>query len=247
MKPRTRFLRPIICLLLLGLLLAQCVPALAVSGSTSLATAGSRYIVIASSLNCRSGPGMQYGVITRLKRGTTVTYLSRTNGWWRVRSSTGVVGYVDRQFLTQESASKVGSYFVKATALRVRATPSTSSRVVGTVKKGTVVTISQLNGDWGYVSGGASVRGWVALSYLSTSSVSAGSSSTNTSSRSYVVTASALNVRAGASASARRITSIKKGTVVTLSQTNGNWGYISYYKSGKLVTGWVSLSYLRAQ
>lgn len=241
MKRSARLFRPFACLLMIVMLLAQSMPALAVSGSSSMASSGSKYVVTASYLNFRTGPGRNYGLAGSLKRGATVTYMGAENGWWKVRTSAGKIGYVDRQFLTPSSTSKTGSYFVNASKLRIRQKPNTSSRVVGTVAKGTMVSISVLNGDWGYLNGGAGVRGWVALKYLSTGHVS-GSGSAGT----YTVTADKLNVRKSGSASAKRIDSIKRGTNVRINETNGEWGKITYSKSGKMKDGWVKLSYLRA-
>ncbi|MBQ2956919.1 MAG: SH3 domain-containing protein, partial [Clostridia bacterium] len=69
----TRKLRAVLCLTLLLFLLAVQIPAFAaVSGSTSMAEKGDKYVVTASYLNFRSGPGTSYPVVTGLKKGTTV-------------------------------------------------------------------------------------------------------------------------------------------------------------------------------
>lgn len=238
----TRLLRAAVCLALVGLMLCVQLPAMAsISGSTSMATSGSKYAVTASCLNFRSGPGTNYPVITGLKEGTTVTYLEYRDSWWRVKTTDGRIGYVDRKYLAPISADKEGKYFVTASSLRVRKSPTTSSSTLGTVAKGTMLTITQLNGDWGYVSSGAGVKGWVALKYVS-STRPTGSSSSN----SYTVTADTLNVRAGGSTSYERIDALKYGANVTVTRTSGSWGRISYKKGDSTRTGWVKLDYLRA-
>lgn len=248
MKNITRILKPVTCLVMILVLLVAQLPAqAAVSGSTTMATKGSKYVVTASYLNFRSGPGTNYSVITGLSRGTKVTYVGYKSGWWQVRTSSGKLGYVDRKYLTPESVSKTGKYFVTASNLRIRKSPTTSSGTLGLISKGTMVNISQLNGDWGYVSSGASARGWVALKYLSTSSVSSSNSSTTTPSATHYVTASVLNVRKSGSSRAERIDALSYGSSVKVVNTSGNWGQISYTKSGKTRTGWVSLDYVRAK
>lgn len=243
MKRILKLLRMFSCFALITLLLAAQLPAkAAVAGSSTMAKVGAKYVVTASYLNFRSGPGVGYSVLTGLKRGTTVTYMGYKNSWWQVRTSGGKTGYVDRKYLTPASVSKTGQYFVTASKLRVRKSPTTSSSILGTVNKGAMITITQLNGDWGYVSSGAGVRGWVALQYLSTSGSSSGSSS-----GSHIVIADVLNVRAGASTSKKRIDSLKNGAAVKVVETDGSWGKITYLKSGKTREGWVKLDYLRAK
>ena len=166
MKYLSRLMRSLTCILLVMIILTAQLPAkAAVPGSTSMATSGSKYVVTASYLNFRAGPGTNYRVITGLSRGTQVTYLDYKNGWWRVRTSGGSVGYVDRKYLTPASVDKTGKYFVTASAMRVRKSPTTSSAVRGTIAKGTMITISQLNGDWGYIYYNG-YGGWVPLKYL---------------------------------------------------------------------------------
>ena len=241
MKHLQKFLRTAACIALIAVMLLNCLPAkAAVAGSTTIATSGSKYTVIASTLNFRSGPGTGYSVITGLRRGTTVTFLSNKSGWWRVRTSGGQTGYVDRKYLAPASTSSTGKYFVTADVLRIRKSPTTSSSVVGKITKGTIISISQLNGDWGYVSGGAGAKGWVALKYVSSSNAATGSAST------YTVTADILNVRASGSTGAKRIDKLTYGTVVKAVQVKGNWVKVAYTKSGKMREGWVSHDYLRA-
>lgn len=239
----TRKLRAILCLTLLLFLLAVQIPAFAaVSGSTSMAEKGDKYVVTASYLNFRSGPGTSYPVVTGLKKGTTVTYMEYKGGWWRVKTSGGKTGYVDRKYLTPAKVDDTGKYFVTASALRVRKSPTTESSTVSLLQKGDIITISQLNGDWGYVSSGAGSKGWVALKYVSTNRpASSGSSG------SYTVTADTLNVRSGASTHYERTDALKYGASVRVTQLSGSWGKISYSKNGSARTGWVKMDYLKAK
>ena len=241
MKNLLNRIRPALCLMLIALLLSAQVPAMAaVSGSTSMATSGSKYVVTASRLNFRTGPGTGYSIITALKKGTGVTYVSYKDGWWQVRTSNGTTGYVDRKYLAPASTDETGKYLVTASTLNIRKSPKTTAGIAGTVSRGTVVTISQLNGDWGYVSGGAEAKGWVALKYVSSKAGSTASATT------YTVTASILNVRSGSSTRYSRIDKLYKGAEVAVTQIKGNWGKVRYSKSGKMYEGWVSLDYLKA-
>lgn len=243
-----RVFRSLACLTMIVLLLTAQLPAkAAVSGSTTLATKGSKYVVTASSLNFRSGPGVGYGVIKGLRRGTTVTYVDYSHGWWLVKTSNGQTGYVDRKYLTPAAASKTGVYYVTASNLRIRKSPSTSSGTRGYASKGARLTISQLNGDWGYVSGGAEATGWVALKYLSSTGSASSSSSSGATSGSHYVTASRLNVRKSASRSSSHLGVLTYGASVTVKRKSGSWSYITYYESGVSKSGWVNSAYIRAK
>lgn len=238
--------RRILCALLVALTLGASVPALAVArstqpvaGSSTLAKSGDQYVVTAGVLNMRAGAGKGYTVIKHLRRGTKVTYLSSKSGWWRVRLSDGTTGYVDKKYLTRVSATDTGTYTVSASKLSLRATPNTKSKRLNTLTRGTVLYVSKLNGDWGYVTHGGQ-SGWVAMKYLksggetSAADVKAG--------KTYTVTCETLNVRRRANGS--RIDTLKQGATVRVSRVSGDWAYVSYSKNGRVREGWVSVKYL---
>lgn len=244
MKHFIKWIRTLACVALVVVLMsAAALPALAVGQSSTLATSGSRYIVTASGLNVRSGAGMRYSVITVAPRGTQVTYISNNNGWWYVRLASGTTGYVDKQFLTPVSASDTGAYTVTASVLLMRNRPNTSGRRVGKLMKGTNVYVTQLNGDWGYVSYNG-VSGWVALRYLKATSGSVKPASKISTGNVYTVIANALNVRKSASSHATRLDTISGGTSVRVNQVSSGWAYVTYTKNGRVKQGWVSTSYL---
>ncbi len=244
MKHIATWMRTLLCAALIAVLMsAAALPALAVGQSTTLATSGSKYIVTASGLNVRSGAGMGFSVIAVAPRGATVTYISNSRGWWYVRLSSGTTGYVDKQYLTPVTAAETGTYSVTASVLLVRARPNTSGKRVGRLTKGTNVYVSQLNGDWGYISHNGT-NGWVALRYLKATGGSVQPATNITAGSVYTVIAEALNVRAGASSGATRQDVITSGTSVRVSQVSNGWAYVSYTKNGKTRQGWVSTRYL---
>lgn len=241
MKRITVCARRIVCALLVALTLGASwsAPALAVSGSSTLASSGDQYVVTARSLNMRAGAGMEYLVIRHLRRGTKVTFLSTKSGWWRVRLSDGTTGYVDKQYLTSVNADQSGSYTVSASRLSLRAMPTTNSKRLALLARGTVLNVSQLNGDWGYVTHGGQ-SGWVAMKYLKkggetkAADVKAGST--------YTVTCDRLNVRGRANGT--RIDTLRQGATVRVSSVSGDWAYVFYTRNSRVKEGWVSVKYL---
>ena len=243
MKHIVTWMRTLLCAALVVVLVSAAMPALAVGQSTTLATSGSRYIVTASGLNVRAGAGMGFSVITVAPRSTTVTYISNSKGWWYVRLPSGTTGYVDKQYLTPVSAAETGAYSVTASVLLVRARPNTNGKRVGRLTKGTNEYVSQLNGDWGYISYNG-INGWVALRYLKSTTADLKPASSVSAGSVYTVIAEALNVRARASSGGTRLDVITNGTSVRVSQVSGGWAYVTYTKAGRVRQGWVSTQYL---
>lgn len=56
-------------------------------------------IVTASVLNVRSGPGINYSVLTTVSRGARVTILGSKNGWYNVKLSSGRVAWVSMSYV----------------------------------------------------------------------------------------------------------------------------------------------------
>lgn len=133
---------------------------------------------------------------------------------------------------TTSSSSSFNEYTVKITAssLNVRSGAGTNYKVVTSVKKGGVYTIVDESNGWGKLKSGV---GWIYLGY--TTKVSTASSSFE--SYKVKITASVLNVRAGAGTGYKITTSVKKGGVYTIVAESNGWGKL---KSG---AGWIKLSY----
>lgn len=152
------------CLLLAALLMIGSLSvAMAVSNSSTHAKKGDEYVVLAKTLNLRSGAGMGNNVVKLVKRGEKLTYLGQYKGWWNVRLSSGKTGYVDKQYLAPVNACTTGSYKVTR-SLWVRISPNDSAKKIRSVAKGKTVTVTKLNGDWGYIS---EYHGWALLNHMS--------------------------------------------------------------------------------
>lgn len=117
--------------------------------------------------------------------------------------------------------------------LNVRSGAGTNYSVKTSLAKGTAVTVTKVSGNWSYIT--SPTTGWVCSSYLSSSKVTTTSSTSSSSSYNVKITASALNIRTGASTKYKSVGTYKKGTIVTITQTSGNWG--------KTSKGWIYLGY----
>ncbi|PQD96159.1 hypothetical protein CYL18_06040 [Pradoshia eiseniae] len=199
------------------------------------------YYVTASSLNVREKASTSSKIVTSVKKNASVTLLKKSGSWGQVKVSNGKTGWVSLNYLTTKKAASVsknlGTYYVTASSLNVRAKASTSSKVVTSVKKNASVTLLKKSGNWGQIKLSNGKIGWVSLNYLTTKKPVSAQANLGI----YYVTASSLNVRAKASTSSKIVTSVKKNASVTLLKKSGSWGQIKL-SNGK--TGWVSLNYL---
>ena len=137
----------VVALLLIVALTVTSLPAFAVGRSSTLAKKGDTYLVTASRLNVRSGPGMGYSIEKRIKKGTKVTYQSSSSGWWYVKLPGGDTGYVDKQYLCPVNQNTTSVVYTVKSKVKVRANPRNSDKKIGTLKKGAKVTVLHLNGD----------------------------------------------------------------------------------------------------
>jgi N-acetylmuramoyl-L-alanine amidase len=142
------------------------------------ATKGGNYYCIANRVNLRSGPSSAYSIEAKLMKGDVVTYIGKSNGWYKVsfydkKSHTSVNGYVYRKYLSAVAPSKSSGSSISTTTtykttvnLRVRSEPSITSGYVRTkLKSGTKVSVVKQKKSWVYVTykGGS---GWVSAKYL---------------------------------------------------------------------------------
>ena len=166
-----------------------------VSGGTSLPTTpdepssepdsgdGKEQGITTYALNVRKGPGIGYGKITTLSRGTTVTILESVNGWYKISAGT-ILGYVDATYIElidgddsddpdvsdepkpdDEQPVDDKAAWVNAGPLNVRKGPGTGYDRVGSLSMGASVTIVAVSGEWYKIEAG-SLTGYVSAQYI---------------------------------------------------------------------------------
>ena len=209
--------------------------------STSTST---MYVTPDAGLNVRKGAGTSYSVITALSKGTAVTVHSTSNGWSKITAN-GVNGYVSSQYLSSTKPSSSNGttststmYVTPDAGLNVRKGAGTSYSVITTLSKGTAVTVHSTSNGWSKITANG-VNGYVSSQYLSSTKPSSSNGTTSTSTM-YVTPDAGLNVRKGAGTSYSVITTLSKGTAVTVHSTSNGWSKIT----ANGVNGYVSSEYL---
>lgn len=151
-----------------------------------LAMASESGKVNASSLNMRKSASTKAKVIKVLKRGTSVTILSGSGSWYKIKSG-GTTGYVVKSYITKSGSSKSskssnstevrvtkasGTGYATVNKLNLRSGPSTDAKVLKRLNQGNKVSILGISGSWYKVKAG-STTGFVSKSYISKSSKAA--------------------------------------------------------------------------
>ena len=202
---------------------------------------------ITGRVNFRTGPGNSYSSMGKIEKGETVTYLGASGGWIKVKYNSKT-GYVYKNYISAASSSTSTSvrYVNSSSGLNVRKGPSTSYAKITTLTNGTKVTVISTSNGWSKITSG-SITGYVSNQYLSTSSITTNGTSNNESSQTsvtkYVNASGGLNVRKGPSTSYAKVTTLAKGTKVTVVSTSNGWSKIT---SGT-VSGYVDSSYLTSK
>lgn len=198
------------------------------------------------SLKVRSGAGTNYGINGYVQHGDAITILSLGDRWSMIRvEKNGVVGFIRNEYIygygtagwsidagldkptvsTYDAATVITKY--ASSTVNLRKSASASSDKVGEVRRGTYLKVTGSEGNWYKVTTRSGATGYISKSYVSLGATGR--------------TVANLNVRQGAGSSTAKITTLAKGTSVTILSVDGNWAKIRYSKSS---TGYVSIRYL---
>lgn len=210
-------------------------------GTQKVAAASDEGVVTASTLNLRQSSSTTSKSLTLLPKGTKVHIKSLKNSWMVVYvPSKKRSGWVDKKYIsitkgaTAKTASVTTKYYVTASSLNIRQSPTTSSKVVASVKKGATVTYYSKSGMWAKVKTTSGITGWASMSYLSKTKPA---SATTAGTKTYYVKADSLKVMASSSRQAKVLTTLKKGASVKYLSAKNSWGKI---KTTSGITGWVA-------
>jgi uncharacterized protein YraI len=160
------------------------------NGQSSAPTA----VVVAGALNMRGGPGTQYGVITAVPYGTTVTltgYRNQGATWVQVKLADGRAGWMSASYLQSNfpfanlavsdapppntgggQSSAPTATIINAYYLNMRSGPGVAYSVVGVLAGGDVVELAgyrNASATWVKIQLANGTQGWVNASYLSSS------------------------------------------------------------------------------
>jgi len=198
----------------------------------------------------RSMPTTSGTILATLKKYTIVTRIEKNssyaNGysWDKIKLSDGTIGYIATNYLSStivEAPVTKEKVKVNSSSVRVRKSATTSSSIVATLAKNTVVTrlekkVAYKNGYyWDKVQLANGTIGYMATNYLSSITTSV-ATNTNTI-KTAKINASKVNVRKSATTSSKILSTLKKGTKVTILQKKIAYKNGYYWDKVKLSNG----------
>jgi uncharacterized protein YgiM (DUF1202 family) len=191
-------------------------------------------------VNIRAGAGTQTSVLGGLYRGQTVTAISSSNGWTKIKFA-GSTAYVASRYLSKgadlPAPKKIGAGTVKitTTALNLRTGPGLSYKVIKVLKDGARVTMTGKTArGWAQLVSGKST-GWSSMQYLASSS----------SGRPKIigkrVATADLDIRTTSGADSKTVAEVKKGTALSVTGAIQNGRAQIIYRGA---VRWVTAKYL---
>ncbi|MFJ7850368.1 SH3 domain-containing protein, partial [Peribacillus sp. NPDC097224] len=205
------------------------------------------------SLNMRKSGKESAAVVAKLSKGTKVTVYSESKGWAKVKAN-GKEGYVSTAYLSTKKPGAVKQAVtatVKTTTkyvnvssgtLNMRKSGNASAKIVTMLSKGTKVTVYSESKGWAKVKAN-NKEGYVNTAYLSTkkpATVTKASTTVKTTTKYVNVSSGTLNMRKSGSASAKIVTTLSKGTKVTVYSESKGWAKIKANNK----EGYVNTTYL---
>lgn len=161
-----------------------------VSGDSSSETpsSGKTGTITADALNVRSGPSTSYGKVTMVYKGQSVTILESSNGWHKIKTQNGQIGWASSDYISTSGQGGGGSTetpstgkgTVTASTLNIRSGPSTSNSIVGKAYKGNTVDILSSSNGWYKVKLSNGQVGWGSSDYISKGGEGSGGGSSET-------------------------------------------------------------------
>ena len=145
----------------------------------------------------------------------------------------------------EDNIGKVGT--VTATTLNIREGARTDRAVVTKVSSGTKVTILNVLNGWYKVRLTNGIVGWASSEYITVSANTTTNQTTDTSSTTVTypatgtITATTLNIRAGARIDRAVVATVSKGTKVTVADKLGDWYKVKLTNG---TVGWASSAYI---
>lgn len=184
-----------------------------------------------------------YETIKTINNGSTVSYNhtglnAATTYKYRVRAykkANGTTVYSSYTSAVKATTKKAVSGKIKGSNVNFRKGASISKAKIAQLKKGKNVTLTGKSGSWYKVKASInrkSKTGYILDDYVKITSRQAKVNATN------------VNVRKGPGTSYKKVTTLTKGTKISVTGTKGSWYKISFSVKGKKKTGYMLTSYV---
>ncbi|WP_368297486.1 N-acetylmuramoyl-L-alanine amidase [Cytobacillus firmus] len=139
--------------------------------STYLSPATWTGYVTATSLNVRKLPNVNGPIVTKVPVNTAVTVEGKDGSWLKVYiSGKKSRGWVSASYVSKKKPAvppkSLGTFYVTADVLNVRASAAESSKVLGKISEGEAVEVHSQKGNWSSITAAKGLKGWVSSAYI---------------------------------------------------------------------------------
>ena len=218
------------------LILSVAVPKLSLAASDEL-------IVTGEILNLREGPGLSYPILTKLKKGDSLSVIEKAGDWIHVKAGNEegwVASWLTASKPETEENQTQKLIISQVDHLNIRAEPSLSATVLAQLSSGDEANYIKSQNDWIQIQFGT-ITGWVSTSYLTIKDISvlttsAPPSPTSLGGTTFTIAVDAVNVRKKADLTSKKIGVAYKGEQFKVLDQVNNWVQIQYNDKTK---GWI--------
>lgn len=195
---------------------------------------------INENLNLRVNPSIEDdNIILTMKKGSTINIISNDGEWSKVKYG-NKEGYALSKYITEFTVNAktdvVKKVKVNAYALNIRAGASTKYKIIGTLKKDTVLEVYGFNSSWAKIKYNGK-DGYVSTKYLD----NIVEESNNSNQKMEVVNTSSLNIRKGPGNNYSIKGRLSKGAQIEVISIINGWAKFTYKNSD----AYVSSKYLK--
>lgn len=200
-----------------------------------------------TAVNLRSGAGLGNPIITTMPRGATVVVKSSSNGWSKVIYN-GTEGFASSDYLSIRTAlnAAFGTGTVTGDGVRMRSGAGTDTAIKGSYNKGTVMTVTGINGNW-YAVEYNGKTGYVSADYMKLAIAAGGKETgkkqedTPAVGQTGAIIGTSVRMRQGPGTNYEVLGSYSNGVTMTVLGSENGWYKVNY--NGK--NGYVIAQYLR--
>ncbi len=189
-------------------------------------------IIKVDNLNVRSGPSLDYSILTNIHKDEVYSFSEEKNSWYKIivdNKEGWVAGWLVEPLLTPNSKSVEAN----SVNINVRTGPSTSFSILEQIQPETKYLLLEEEGEWLKIQLSANKTGWVAK-WLVT--ITQETSQITTQSDIVTIHADILNVRKGPSTDDSIIGKLYLGEEIEIVDIKEGWYKITYKNS----YGWIA-------
>lgn len=128
------------------------------SGTYTAGTVTTKYA--SSNVKIRSSASTSGGILGSLPNGSKVRVLSSSGSWYKVKTKSGLTGYMSKSYITSGFTAKIAGGTVN-----FRKGAGTDYSVIKVLSSGTSVKVRSVSGKWAKVTYGGKT-GYINVSYL---------------------------------------------------------------------------------